>query len=219
MHHTFSIKESFAFGWRKTKQHSGLLLRTMLILFALQVAQALVGTVLEHQPIGILASVAIFAAEAVVGIGFTLITLKIAKGVRATYADITPPARLVWEYILASLLAGLMIAAGLLLFIVPGVYLAVRFSMVRFAVLEGEGVIGSIKKSGTLTEGVKWRLLGFLLVCGLLNAAGIIFFAIGLLVSVPVTAVAYAHVYQKLHARHHGEHAEGEHHTHHSHTA
>ncbi|HVV15086.1 MAG TPA: hypothetical protein VHD55_01655 [Candidatus Paceibacterota bacterium] len=203
MESAFSIKESFAFGWQKTREHSGLLFGAMLTIFALQVAQALVTATLMDQLIGVLALVAVLAAECVAGVGFVLIMLKIAKGERAQYADILPPVRLVWTYLLASLAAGLLILLGFVLLIIPGIYLSLRFSMVRFAVLEGAGVKESLKKSGAMTRGVKWKLLGFLLLCGLVNMLGAILLMVGLLVTVPVSTIAYAHVYRKLHAHHH----------------
>jgi hypothetical protein len=207
MHPTFSIKEAVTFGWHKTKQHSWVLFQVVLTLFALQVAQALVGKVLEHEVIGVLATAALFIAQGVVGIGFIRITLKLAKGEHAEYADVVPPWRMVWHFAAASLLAGIMIFVGFVLLIVPGVYLALRFSMVRFAVLNGAGIMGSLKQSGKITHGVKWKLLGFFVVLGLLNIAGFLVFFVGLLVSIPVTALAYAHVYQKLHTHHHAHNA------------
>ena len=198
----FSIEESLTFGWHKTREHSKLLFRVLLTLFALQVAQAVVGATLEHTLIGVLATIAIVAGEVVIGIGLTLITLKIAKGESVIYGDIIPPLKLAWEYILASLLAGFITLLGFILLIIPGIYLSLRFSMVRFAVLEGTGITGSLKKSGKITDGVKWKLFGFIIIVALLNLLGLIFFMIGLLITVPVTMIAYAHVYQKLVAHH-----------------
>ena len=203
----FSIEESLRFGWKKTRTHSVLLFKIILTLFGLQVAYAIVGKVLAYTITGGLASLAIIIAELVVGVGFTLVTLKIAKGEHVEYTDVMPPPKLVWEYTIASVLAGLLIALGFILLIIPGFYFALRFSMMRFAVLEGAGIMGSLEKSGKLTEGVKWRLLGFLITIGLLNALGALLLGVGLLITVPVSMIAYAHVYQKLHAHHHPHHA------------
>ncbi len=200
---TFSIEESLRFGWHKTREHSKVLFQILITLFALQVAQAVVSATLSHQMIGMVATFAIIIAEVILGIGLTLITLKIAKGEHVAYADVVPPLKLAWEYILASLLAGFVILLGFILLIIPGIYLSLRFSMLRFAVLEGAGITGSIKKSGKITEGVKWKLLGFFIIVALVNLLGAILFMIGLLVTVPVTMIAYAHIYQKLATHHH----------------
>ena len=182
-----------------------MLFQSLLTLFALQVAQAVVSATLAGTLLGLLATLAVVVGEILVGIGLTLITLKIAKGEAVMYSEIIPPFRLAWEYLLASLLAAFITMLGFILLIIPGIYLSLRFSMVRFAVLEGAGITGSIKKSGKITDGVKWRLLGFLLIIALLNILGAILFMVGLLVTIPVTMIAYAHIYQKL--AHHHAHA------------
>ncbi|MDE1924809.1 MAG: hypothetical protein KGH79_01350 [Patescibacteria group bacterium] len=201
MESPFSINESLTFGWTTLKAHSALVFKIVLTLLALQVAYAIVTKVLAGTALGFLAAIVLFIAEVVLGIGATLVTLKLAKGEYTTYNDIVPPARLAWRYVLASLLAGLIIVCGLILLIIPGIYVILRYSMVRFAVLDGAGVAESLRKSAAMTRGVKWHLLGFFVVAILLNIAGAILLLVGLLVTIPVTMIAAAHIYTKLLAR------------------
>lgn len=49
-----------------------------------------------------------------------------------------------------------------------------------------------------MTEGVKWKLLGFCIVMGLINIVGLVALVVGVLVSFPVTNLAYLHIYRKL---------------------
>ena len=200
---TFSIKEALWFGWEKTKKHSAVLFQILLTLFALEVMYALVSNVLEHSAIGFLAIVALVIAEFVVGVGLVLVTLRIAQGKHVEYKNVIPSLDILWRSALANLLMGLIIVVGFILLIVPGIYFILRFSMVRFLVIEGAGVRESLRKSSALTMGIKWRLLGFLLVLCLVNLLGFLALMVGLLVTIPVTMIAYAHVYQKLHAHHH----------------
>lgn len=199
---TFSIEEAFRFGWQKTKEHSALLFKVLLTLFAIQVAYAMVGRVLEGSTFGIVASLALGIASYVVGVGLTVIVLKIAQGKHVEYDDILQPIEILWKYALANLLAGVLIFVGFLLLVIPGIYLATRLSMVRFAILDGEGITGSLERSGKLTHGVKWRILAFLFLIGLINILGALLFLVGLLVTIPVTMIAYAHIYQKLKSHH-----------------
>jgi hypothetical protein len=198
MQPVFSIEESLRFGWKKTKEHSKLIFQVLLVLFALQVVSAIAQKVLAGTLIGGLASLALAVAGIIVGTGFTLIMLKIAKGEAVVFKDIVPPMRLVWYVFLASLLVGILTVAGLILLIIPGIYFALRFSMVRFAVLDGSGVMESFSKSTALTNGVKWPLLGFFAVVVLLNVLGAIALMIGLLITIPVTMIAFSHVYLQL---------------------
>src|SRR3989344_5400904 len=197
-HPPFLIGESLRFGWYTMRAHSALVFQVVLTLLALEVAHAIVQKVLEGTALGLLASLVLVAATAVLGIGATRITLRLAQGHAAQYADPLPPMRLLWPYIAASLLAGLAVVGGLILLILPGIWVAVRLSMVRFEVIDGAGIRESLNKSWALTEGHFWRLFLFMLALILLNILGAALLMVGLLISIPVTMLAYAHVYQKL---------------------
>ncbi len=224
----FSIKESVGFGWQAFKQHSGILLFAVILMTAIEIVSGISSAALEHNPVAdFVISVLLGIFSFVIGAGYVAITLKLAKGESAHYRDIVPPFIILWRYFASAIalgammfgvvLAGLLIsflatpifsgmpdaaaAAGVLVIIVGGLvigYLGLRYSMVTFAVLEGEKVVESFKKSTKLTEGVKWKLVGFLLTMVGIVILGIICLVVGLLVAIPVTDVAYAHVYQKL---------------------
>jgi hypothetical protein len=86
--------------------------------------------------------------------------------------------------------------------IVSAVYLGLRYSMARYAVVDGAGIIESVRQSAKLTRGAKWNLVGFIAALILLNIVGAIALLVGLLVTIPITMLATAHVYLKLKARH-----------------
>jgi hypothetical protein len=83
--------------------------------------------------------------------------------------------RLGWLF-LTSLVAGLIITFGLLLFIVPGIYLALMYSIVAPAVIvERLGVGASLSRSASLTKGRRLTIFGIFIV------VYIIVFLIGLI--------------------------------------
>jgi uncharacterized membrane protein len=198
---TFSTLEALEFGWHKLRQHNGLLLKVMLSLFALQVVEEIVSRTIGDTLLGALASVALAVLSVVMSAGLTMLSLRIAEGHAAHYRDLFPWNRMVWLYFLASLLMGLTILGGLILLVIPGIFLMVRLSFVRFPVIEGAGPIEAIKRSWALTRGHWWHLAGFLLVLLGINVVGAILLLVGLLVSVPVSMLAMAHVYLKLKPR------------------
>ena len=72
--------------------------------------------------------------------------------------------------LLASLLAGLGILGGLLLLIVPGIILAVRWSLVApVVVLEPRGVRASLGRSNVLVKVDSWTILALVLIVGVLG--------------------------------------------------
>src|SRR5581483_860636 len=129
--HTFSIGEALEFGWHKTREHSALLFKIVLTIFALQIANAVAGKLLFSTVLGALVALVLGIAGLIIEAGFTLIALRLAKGSTAHYRELIPQGKLLWRYFLASLLSGFVTAAGFILLILPGMYLAVRFSMVR----------------------------------------------------------------------------------------
>ena len=68
----------------------------------------------------------------------------------------------------------------------------------------GAEILESLTISSKLTHGVKWHLLGFFIVLAALNIAGALLLLIGLLVTLPVSMIAYAHIYLKLKHHHAG---------------
>lgn len=80
--------------------------------------------------------------------------------------------RLLFTY----LLNGLAIIIGLILFIVPGVYVGIRFSFADYiCVLEGKSPMSSLKLSWGETDGYFWVLLqGFALIFVLLFALQVV---------------------------------------------
>jgi hypothetical protein len=248
-----AIVNSFKFGWEKTRAHSMLVFQVVLAIFALEVVRAIVERVLHNSALGGLASFALWVLSVFVGVGATLISLRLVRGQHTTHRDLLPDWKLVWKFFVAGICAGFVMAiplivagayaafrivhafgfdgletmfrqmqygdpvmqkmytsmlfgsigaVGYVLFaiaIIASAYLALRYSMVRFAVLDGSGITDSLRRSAKLTHGVKWQLLGFTILAALLNIVGAILFFVGLLVTVPVTMLAFAHIYDKLH--------------------
>ena len=61
--------------------------------------------------------------------------------------------------------------------------------------------VEALKQSAVITKERKWTILGFFVVIGLVNIAGILALGIGLFVSMPVTFLASVWVYKWLDKR------------------
>ncbi len=82
------------------------------------------------------------------------------------------------------------------------IYLAIRYSMARLIVLEGSDILETLPRSSKLTLNIKWRLVLFALALVALNIVGLLALVVGLLITIPVSLLAYIHVYLKLKAHH-----------------
>jgi hypothetical protein len=68
-----------------------------------------------------------------------------------------------------AFLSAILILIGLILFIIPGIYIAVRFIVAsQAAVLERQGVTDSLRRSWNLVEGNWWRVFGIVIVVAIL---------------------------------------------------
>ena len=76
-----------------------------------------------------------------------------------------------FPYFIASILTGWMTLLGAIAFIIPGLYLMARFAVLPAVFAGGArlGVIGSIKQSWAITEGVGWSIFVLMLVVGFIT--------------------------------------------------
>jgi uncharacterized membrane protein len=91
------------------------------------------------------------------------------------------------------------VAVVALIYVVLCVILLLMFVFASLFVIDRElGPIAALKESYRITLGHKWPLLGLMVVLGLINLLGLLALVVGLLVSAPVTLLAYTHAYRVL---------------------
>lgn len=209
----FSIEEAVGFGWKTVKEH-------WMTLVPITVVVGLVSTVLDRwvNPRGGMAfedmtwdpsmmvgdfsrtmlstMISVIFAAVLVRVCLNYVDGKVKNG-ESVFGGITPDKLL--KVILASIIVNALIFIGFILLIIPGIYLALRFSQVTNAIMDKNmGVMEAMRESSRLTEGVKWNLIAFYIVCIVIVIAGLIALVIGVVIAAPVVAVATAHVYRQL---------------------
>ncbi len=94
------------------------------------------------------------------------------------------------KLLLAAALFNLLVAAGTILLIIPGIYLAVKFIFVFLNIIDIDcGVIEAFRKSYNATKDNFWRLLALLIIAGLL---------LNLIITIPVSVLMMVHAYRQL---------------------
>lgn len=87
----------------------------------------------------------------------------------------------------ANILLCLIIATGLLLLIVPGIYWSLKYSMtINLIVDKNMGILEAMKESSAMTEGVKLPLLMFMFACLGVFILGALCLGVGIFVAVPI---------------------------------
>jgi hypothetical protein len=158
---TFSITDAFSFGWEKIKSNSRIVFSATLIIAAIELLMRF--SMPEHPTPGSVAVTAVGTIIAyVLGVGFTIITLKISRGHAAELREIVPPMKLFIQYLLASLAVWLMALAAIVAGILAGGVITFAF---RAGGLHGAAVLFPLI-IGTVagTAGALWVLLRYFFV-------------------------------------------------------
>ncbi|MBU6389307.1 hypothetical protein KGQ71_02205 [Patescibacteria group bacterium] len=201
---SFAIEPAIMFGWKKTWQHIGFFLPLMILVgiiewmtqtdFSFRFSET-------FQPAhgSLLTSLAGYLVNILVSVGLINVALQIARGQAPRWQDLIAHDRVILRYIGGAIIYGIMVIVGLLIFIFPGIYLTLRYGLFRYFIVDKNSpVLDSFQQSSVITNGVKWNLLAFYIVLGMINVIGALFFMTGLIITVPLTVMAEVHIYRQL---------------------
>lgn len=129
-------------------------------------------------------------------LGATRILLNVASGKEATVGQLFSQGDKLLRMIGASILFALAVGVGILLLIVPGIYIALRFGQYGNAIVDRNmGVMEAFRYSSSITTNNRLNLLGLGILSGLIALAGVIALCVGMVVTVPmawlIAALAY----------------------------
>lgn len=113
-------------------------------------------------PIGWLGYFAGIVGSTVAGVAAILVAAEAYADVPSDWRRATGTGlRRIVPIILATIVAGVLIAIGFVLLIVPGIFLVVSLAVIWEAlIIEGIGPMESIKRSWRLVAGERWRVFG-----------------------------------------------------------
>jgi len=199
---TFDVGDAIRFGWETTKANLNLVIVLAFVgLVATGLPSAIAEWVVRGSPgLAMLFQLIGGIVSLVVGIGATRISLRLHDGGSATVGDLfAVDGPLLWRYFLASLLYGVVVTVGLVLLIIPGIIFSVRYIFYGYAVVDRNARPGeALSQSAAATKGVWGDLSLFGLAIILLNILGALLLGVGLLVTIPISAIATAWVYRRL---------------------
>lgn len=102
-------------------------------------------------------------------------------------------------YLVGAILYSLVVTLGLVFFVIPGIYFALRYGFFWCAVVDGrKTVFEAFHESARITLGVKWRLILFGLAMFGVILVGFLALGVGVLAAVPIVILATTHLYRAL---------------------
>lgn len=196
----FSIGETLKFGWRAMRDNFPFFIGIVLTMLLINNIPYIVG---YYFPENNFLQTILFVLGIVFSLWMTLGIVKIAlafsKNEEAKFTDLFSSFPLIGKYFVASVLYFLILLAGLLLLVFPFFIWGAKYGLFPYFIVDkGAGPIESLKMSAATSFGAKWDIFGLWVAVGIINLAGLLFFGIGLLATLPTTWVALASAYQRL---------------------
>lgn len=107
-----------------------------------------------------------------------------------------------WSFLLTLLVFWLAVALGFALLVIPGVLLGLAFGFAPLISAEGEkDLAAAFRQSNRLAHGARWQLFGLWLMLAGLNLLGVLALGVGIVVTIPLSALCFVYAYRALQGR------------------
>lgn len=197
-------KDAIIFGWQKTRSNIVFWLQLMLIVAVIFFIPSYVSELLANKSaaLSFIFLIAAWVLQIGIALGLIGVALKFNDGANPSLTELFNYLEYFWSYFLASLLYGLIIFVGVILFVVPAFIWGIKYSLFPYFIVDKKvKPLVALQMSAQVTVNIKWQLFIFMCLLALINTAGVLFFGLGLFVTVPVTYLAWCHVYRQLSTR------------------
>jgi uncharacterized membrane protein len=200
-HPRFVKKEAISFGFNIAKKNILFFLGLFVIwAFFTIITSAIRDSLIVQRQIlfSFIFSLLVWVVGIILSMGFINITLEFVDGKKPAFKDLYYTTKL-FNYIVASIIKGVIVVFGLLLLIIPGIIFAIKLQFTGYLIVDKKlDFADALKGSWEITKGAKWNLFLLAVLLGLINILGLLCLLVGLLISVPLAMVAEAYVYRKL---------------------
>lgn len=186
----FDMMAAVRRGWEMFRGHVGEFVGFTLIVFVV----SMIGSWARGA-----GSLVVSAVAAPLYAGYMIAAFRILSGREITFSDFFRGFNYFLPLFLAGLASGVMVMAGFVLLIIPGIYLAVGYMLVTFLVVDYRMEFWQAMETSRKIVTRHWfTFFWFALLLFCINMLGALALFVGLLVSVPVTSCAAAAAYRSI---------------------
>lgn len=186
-------------SWDLLKANLPILVTTHGAFLLIQLVFQLISSVAEQngQPFAVMAiALGSTAAQWFLTIGLIIVTLQVARGQQPEFGVMFSGGPWFARVAVANLLFGLMVGLGFVLFIVPGIYLALRFWPFQYFIIDRDCSISeSFSLAGQFTEGNKMSCFALGCIGVVVFLAGLLMLCVGLFFAYPVIMMMWTVAY------------------------
>jgi hypothetical protein len=195
------VTSHFDSGWRLFKSRASVFVVSMLLLFLSWVVLEIAVVFLHRLGLAVwlvIHLVWLFLFSGML-VGLHVMALKSVDDEIPRVGDLFGSLERGPAYVLALSIYCLAVSGGLVLLIVPGIYLAIHYCLFAQVITDtSASALAALRKAAALAHG-NWAPLGALFfIAFLLNIAGTSLLGIGLIISFPVSLLAIAGFYRSL---------------------
>ncbi len=206
----FDPVEEVKAGWEIFKPGIGMLYGSYALMVGVQIAMQVVvsimqwllsqsGSATDVALVSVILSLASSVISVWLGLGLIRIVLDLVDGHKSELTRLFSQSGVLVQAIIAGILSGLIIAIGFMLLVIPGIIFAMKLQFVSSLIIDKKlGPIAAIKESWRITDGSLGNLFIFLVLLLVLNFVAMLLLLIPLLITLPVSYVAWVCVYRKL---------------------
>ncbi|WP_444928899.1 hypothetical protein ACJJIF_13645 [Microbulbifer sp. SSSA002] len=209
--YSFSIGETLSEAWQRTSGNKGTVWVGALLYFVAIIAITIVATLVtggtaafssgsSSGPVAeILSQLIVTFAGAPLAVGMTMIGIKIARDEQTSGTEVFAHFDKIVPLGFATILMYLLIAVGLILLIIPGIYLMIAYLLAMPLIADRNLSPWEALETSRKAITKNWfAFLGFVIVITLIFIAGGIALLIGLIWAVPLVSIAFGVAYRKV---------------------
>lgn len=183
---TVKIREALGVGWNLFMQRPWYLLGLTLATCGLFVAVSSKGVLVE-------------ALGSIIYAGYIARMLAYSRGESIQFDDLFDIDKRWIYFAFLMVIKSFFILLGFICFVVPGIYLTVRWMFAEILVIDqGMRPLEALRASSALTAGNRGKLFLYSLTALLLIIVGFLFIIIGGIIGMIVTMFATLHIYKEL---------------------
>ncbi len=197
---SFSISDSFSKAWEAFKSHFADIMLAGIVVFFCSILIGVLGRLFFGSlPAQVIYRIVSAVLSAFLSIGLIKIGLGALRGGSTDLSQFQQPVSKAVKYVVASFMFSAVMLLGIICFIIPGVYFALRYQFVFVLIADKDvGILEAFAMSSQMTKGSKLDLFGLAIMNLVVNVLGFFALLIGLIVTIPVTQLAKLAAYQQL---------------------
>jgi hypothetical protein len=194
--------KTFQLAWELLKANLPILVLTHLAFFMISFAIQLPHEVAQRNEMQQVSAVIYMVGTAFqwfLTIGLMLITIRVARAQPVEFGLLFAGAPWFIRFAIANVLFAFMVLVGLIAFIVPGIYLALRFWTVGYFIVERDcSVMEAFSLAGQFSEGNKASFIVVFAITIGVGIAGALMFCVGLIFAYPLIMMMWTITYMMM---------------------